>query len=197
MRQRQLWADAKTTNGWDFSGGQGWSLAAETTKGLTRGTEILPSSIDPQYVAGFVWTRQYSFRVSKDFGKSVFLGVSAKVPATLSPSGTGLPTNYVFAASGDGGGLYNSANLYSANAAPALPSNGLRTRLGSLGNLQHQPFLPGPHLSEQRHSGSNNVSIGSGIGAPVRKTIEETCPSPVARRLMMNRTAPAGRLPWL
>ncbi len=68
MRQRQLWADAKLTNGWDFSGGQGWSLAAETTKGLTRGTEILPATIDPQYEAGFVWTRQYSFRVSKDFG---------------------------------------------------------------------------------------------------------------------------------
>ena len=39
MRQRQLWADAKLTNGWDFSGGQGWSLATETTQGLTRGTE--------------------------------------------------------------------------------------------------------------------------------------------------------------
>ncbi len=32
---------------------------------------------------------------------------------------------------------------------------------------------------------------------PVRKTIEETCPSPVARRLMMIRTAPAGMLRWL
>ena len=48
VRQRQLWADAKTASGWDFSGGQGWSLAAETTQGLTRGTEVLPSSIDPQ-----------------------------------------------------------------------------------------------------------------------------------------------------
>ena len=45
IRQRQLWADAKLTNGWDFSGGQGWSLATETTAGLTRGTEILPQTI--------------------------------------------------------------------------------------------------------------------------------------------------------
>ncbi len=75
MRQRQLWADAKLTNGWDFSGGQGWSLAAETTKGLTRGSEILPATIDPQYEAGFVWTRQYSFRVSKDFSNKVFAGI--------------------------------------------------------------------------------------------------------------------------
>ena len=44
VRQRQLWADAKMNNGWDFSGGQGWSLAAETTQGETRGTEILPGN---------------------------------------------------------------------------------------------------------------------------------------------------------
>ena len=49
MRQRQLWADARENGGWDFSGGQGWSLVTETTKGLTRGTEILPATIDPQY----------------------------------------------------------------------------------------------------------------------------------------------------
>src|ERR1700692_657699 len=72
LRQRQLWADAKLPSGWDFSGGQGGSLATETTRGLTRGSEILPSTIDPQYEAGFVWTRQYSFRVSKDFGKKFF-----------------------------------------------------------------------------------------------------------------------------
>ncbi len=118
VRQRQLWADAKTPSGWDFSGGQGWSLATETTQGLTRGTEILPATIDPQYEAGFVWTRQYSFRVSKDFGKSVFLGVSAENAETLNPAGSNLPTNYLFAAPGDSGGLYNPANNYSFNAAP-------------------------------------------------------------------------------
>ncbi|MGB6830812.1 MAG: hypothetical protein WBE41_22390 [Terracidiphilus sp.] len=118
MRQRQLWADAKTTSGWDFSGGQGWSLAAETTQGLTRGTEILPATIDPQYEAGFVWTRQYSFRVSKDFGKSAFLGISAENAETLNPAGSNLPTNYLFAVPGDSGGLYNSANNYSFNSAP-------------------------------------------------------------------------------
>ena len=87
MRQRQLWADAKLTNGWDFSGGQGWSLAAETTKGLTRGSEILPATIDPQYEAGFVWTRQYSFRMSKDFANKFFVGISAENAETLNPAG--------------------------------------------------------------------------------------------------------------
>lgn len=118
MRQRQLWADAKLASGWDFSGGQGWSLAAETTQGLTRGTEILPATIDPQYEAGFVWTRQYSFRVSKDFGKKFYLGASAENAETLNPAGANLPTNLLIGSAGNGGGLYNSANNYSFNLTP-------------------------------------------------------------------------------
>jgi hypothetical protein len=93
LRQRQLWGDAKTSGGWDFSGGQGWSLVTETTQGLTRGSEILPATIDAAYEPGFVWTRQESFRVSKDFGKSFFLGLSAENPETLNPGGNNLPIN--------------------------------------------------------------------------------------------------------
>ncbi len=121
LRQRQLWADAKLTSGWDFSGGQGWSLAAETTKGLTRGSEILPASIDPQYEAGFVWTRQYSFRMSKDFGKSVFAGISVENAETLNPSGAialNAGTTVVLGSGGNGGGLYNSTSNYSFNKTP-------------------------------------------------------------------------------
>jgi hypothetical protein len=109
MRQRQLWADAKTTSGWDFSGGQGWSLVTETTQGLTRGTEILPATIDAQYEAGFVWTRQESFRISKDFGKSFFLGASAENAQTLNPGGNNLPINELIGSAGTNGGLYNAA----------------------------------------------------------------------------------------
>ena len=120
MRQRQLWADAKLTNGWDFSGGQGWSLAAETTKGLTRGSEILPATIDPQYEAGFVWTRQYSFRMSKDFSNKFFAGISAENAETLNPAGSNYPYNFLYGTIGDTGGLYNSANNYTFNAAPDM-----------------------------------------------------------------------------
>jgi hypothetical protein len=118
MRQRQLWADAKLTNGWDFSGGQGWSLATETTAGLTRGTEILPQTIDAQYTAGFIWARQYSFRVSKDFGKKFFAGVSVENAEALFPSGSGLPTNLLIGSPGNGGGLYNLNANYSFNKTP-------------------------------------------------------------------------------
>ncbi len=118
LRQRQLWADAKLSNGLDISGGQGWSLAAETTQGLTRGSEILPATIDPQYEAGFVWTRQYSFRVSKDFNRKFFLGASAENAQTLNPAGSNLPTNLLIGSAGNGGGLYNPTANYSFNLAP-------------------------------------------------------------------------------
>jgi hypothetical protein len=118
VRQRQLWADAKLTNGWDFNGGQGWSLVTETTQGLTRGTEILPATIDAQYVAGFIWTRQYSFRVTKDFGKKFFAGIAVENAETLNPAGQSLPTNLLIGSAGNGGGLYNLNANYSFNLTP-------------------------------------------------------------------------------
>ncbi len=118
LRQRQLWTDAKLSNGWDFSGGQGWSLATETTQGLTRGSEILPATIDPQYEAGFVWTRQYSFRVSKDINRKFFMGASVENAQTLNPAGSNLPTNLLIGSAGNGGGLFNPTANYSFNLAP-------------------------------------------------------------------------------
>ena len=117
-RQRQLWADAKFTNGWDISGGQGWSLATETTQGLTRGTEILPGTIDAQYTAGFVWGRQESFRVSKDFGQKFFVGIAAENAETTNPAGSGLPLNIDIGEAGVSGGLYNPTANYSFNETP-------------------------------------------------------------------------------
>ena len=120
MRQRELWADAKTANGWDFSGGTGWSLIAETASGLSRGTQVLPSTIDAQYDAGFVWSRQDSFRVTKNIGKKVFLGISAENAETLNAAGQNLPSNYIFGSTGTGGGLYNATANYSFNYAPDM-----------------------------------------------------------------------------
>jgi hypothetical protein len=120
VRQRQLWAQAALNSGWKFTGGQMWSLATETTKGLDNGTEILPSTIDSQYTAGFVWTRQYGFRVSKDFGKKLWIGASAENAETLNPAGSSLPTNVLLGSAGTSGGLYNSTANYSFNLAPDM-----------------------------------------------------------------------------
>jgi len=120
LRQRQIWAQAALNNGWTFTGGQMWSLATETTHGLDNGTEILPATIDPQYTAGFVWERQYGFRVAKDFGNKLWLGASAENAETLNPGGSGLPLNLLIGSAGVGGGLYNATANYSFNLAPDL-----------------------------------------------------------------------------
>ncbi|GGH16854.1 hypothetical protein [Silvibacterium dinghuense] len=120
MRMRQLWAQAAMNSGWTFTGGQMWSLATETTQGLSNGTEILPATIDPQYVAGFVWARQYGFRVTKNLGTKAWIGASAENAETLNPAGSSLPLNEVIGSAGTGGGLYNSTANYSFNLAPDM-----------------------------------------------------------------------------
>src|ERR1700760_4817567 len=82
MRQRQLFAQAHW-NSLTFTGGQMWSLATETTNLTQNRTELLPLVIDPQYAAGFVWERQYGFRISKDFGTRASFAIAAENPQTL------------------------------------------------------------------------------------------------------------------
>ncbi|MGO8717829.1 MAG: hypothetical protein ACLQMO_01265 [Acidobacteriaceae bacterium] len=120
VRQRQIWLRAALNDGWAVSAGQMWSLVTETTKGEENGTEVLPGTIDPQYTAGFNWTRQYGFRVVKGFNKKFWLGASAENAETLNPAGSGLPTNLLIGSGGSGGGLYNSTANYSFNLAPDM-----------------------------------------------------------------------------
>jgi hypothetical protein len=168
IRQRQLWADAKLSSGWDISGGQGWSLTAETTQGLTRGTEILPSTIDAQYEAGFVWARQYSFRVSKSIGNKVFLGASAENAETLNPAGQNLPTNLLIGSGGTGGGLYNSTANYTFNQAPdmvaklAVEPGWGHWELFGVSRFFRDRIYPTSGLPY------NNTVVGGGVGAGFR-----------------------------
>ena len=179
LRQRQLWADARFNSGWDVSGGQGWSLATETTQGETRGTEILPATIDPQYEAGFVWTRQYSFRVTKDFANKFWLGASAENAETLNPGGSGLPTNILIGSDGQGGGLYNNTANYSFNYARTSSPRWSSSPAGATGNSSASSaisviaFTPMKSCSGTTCTGTTagayNDSIpGAGIGGGFR-----------------------------
>ncbi len=118
LRQRQIWGQAALDSGWRFTGGQMWSLTTETTHLLDNGTEVLPSSIDPQYMAGFVWNRQYGFRVSKDVGSKFAIGLSAENDQML--IGGTVPKNELAGASGDTGGLLDNQSTYTYNLAPEL-----------------------------------------------------------------------------
>jgi hypothetical protein len=145
LRQRQAFAQAAFDSGWIVTGGQTWSLATETKKGLFNRQENLPMVIDPQYNVGFTWARQYGFRVVKDFGGKFAVGFSVEAPqatiggrgfstvttinagaapSTIVTSGATTATsgNFFLNAPGAGGGLYNAfdATGYTTNKSPDL-----------------------------------------------------------------------------
>jgi hypothetical protein len=136
FRQRILFGQAAFDNGWIITGGQQWSLATETRKGITNRQEVLPMTIDSQYQVGFTWERQYGFRVVKDFGGKFALGVSVEGPqATIGGRGFSLVTtttvgsasvatsgNTFVNSPGSGGGLNNFVDTtgYPVNKAPDI-----------------------------------------------------------------------------
>ena len=145
LRQRVIYGQAAFDNGWIITGGQQWSLATENKKGIFNRQEDIPLVIDPQYVVGFSWARQYGFRVVKDFGGKFALGFaveapqatiggrgfssvttinSAAAPATIVTSGATTATtgNFFLNAPGAGGGLLNAFDStgYTVNKAPDL-----------------------------------------------------------------------------
>jgi len=111
LRQRVIWGQAETKDHWAFTGGQLWSLATEDKKGISNlsGDIMTPQTIDPNYVAGFVWTRQYGFRVTKTF-KNVAFGVAVENPQLLYSAALAGNTPYaILGSAGANGGNYNAA----------------------------------------------------------------------------------------
>jgi hypothetical protein len=163
FRQRQLWGRAAFDNGWTFVGGQMWSLATETRKLITNNTEWTPVVIDPQYVVGFNWERQYGARLVKNFGDKFAFAVSAENPETTGVGGRGFSTytntsatgtattyqnSFVFAP-GAGGGADNFSDTtgYSLNKYPdfivkvaAEPGFGHYEVFGVVSTLQNRVF---------------------------------------------------------
>jgi hypothetical protein len=62
------------------SAGQQWSLLTQDRVGMLPLSENVPLTIDAQYVAGFNWARQPSFRFVEDFNKVAWFGVSIENP---------------------------------------------------------------------------------------------------------------------
>ena len=128
LRQRVVWAQAALNNGWGFTGGQLWSLATEDKKGLSNlsGDIMTPQTIDPNYNAGFVWTRQYGFRVTYSAPKFA-VGIAAENPQVLGPGGT-VSLNpgvaYLWGQPGNNGGLDNGAASGASTVTPSCTTNG-------------------------------------------------------------------------
>ena len=177
FRQRQLWGQVAMESGFTVTGGQMWSLATETKKGLDNRSEALPMTIDPQYTVGFSWARQYGFRVTKNFANKFWLGFSVENPQTTF-AGHGLNNNFILGSAGTGGGLYNSTANYSFNQSPDIivkaaiePGFGHYEVFGIFSQMRDRVF-PGATAATATAAGAFNDSrSGGGVGANARVSI--------------------------
>ena len=120
LRQRQAWGQAAFSNGITLTGGQMWTLATETKKGVDNRTEATPLTIDPNYTVGFSFARQWGLRLAKNFNNRVWLAASLENPQTTFAVNSDAAKNFAFGGSGAGGGLYNATASYSFNATPDI-----------------------------------------------------------------------------
>jgi hypothetical protein len=190
LRQRQVWAQA-AISGWTFTGGQMWTLATETSKGLDNRAEALPMTIDVNYTVGFSYLRGYGFRVAKNFNNKFWLGFAIENPQTTFAAHNNA-SNFVFGSAGTGGGLYNATANYSFNAAPDFiakaafePGFGHYEIFGIFSRFRDRVFpcvdVNATHPCSLDNTvvtasplGAYNASVtGTGIGANIRFSVKK------------------------
>jgi hypothetical protein len=167
LRQRQIWGKAETKSGFAVTGGQMWSLVTEDKQGTDARTEVLPQSIDPQYLVGFSWTRQPEIRYQQRFGDYKTGAFTAALSLEQAPItgftasssvGAAVPTDYFFGGPGQNGGLYNAAGnigttggaitTYANNALPDIIVKGafdgpkIHAEIGGLARFLRDYYLP-------------------------------------------------------
>jgi hypothetical protein len=178
-RQRQIWGQMALNDGWSFTGGQMWSLATETKKGLDNRTEALPMVIDAQYHVGFTWARQFGFRIVKNINNKAWLGLSVENPQFASTVVVhGNANNFVLGNLGAGGGLYNTTATYSYNATPDFivkaafePGFGHWEVFGIVRTFQDRVFPNATAAIPSSAGAYNNITPSGGIGANVRGSL--------------------------
>jgi hypothetical protein len=105
--------------GLHFLAGQNWSLATMQGKGITPRAEVIPPTIDAQYIPGFTFTRQPQIRLTEDFGNTFWAAVSLENPqTTFYSSSTAYPKAVVLVDNSPAGTGFNSANTLSLNHIP-------------------------------------------------------------------------------
>lgn len=166
-RARQLWGQVQFNNGISIAGGQTWSLLTTYRKGIELRQEMIPMTIDLQYVPGYNWARQWSVRVTKIFHKNMWGAFAVENPET-SLSVTNPPAD-VF-------GFNTSTNATSPASALTLSNtpgaNGVSTDLAPdlIGKLVFEPGWGHYEIKaigrffRDRFDGSNNYAAGGGAG---------------------------------
>jgi hypothetical protein len=131
LRMRLLYGEVERNDGWKVAFGQMWSLATEGDKGIPSNSSgvVNPQTIDPNFVPGFIFARQWGVRVVKsiDNGKFTF-GIAGENPQLIYTASLAGNTPYaVLGSSGNPAG-YNAAiggvstTTYVQNYVPAVPS---------------------------------------------------------------------------
>ncbi len=175
LRQRVVWADATLNSGLSFQGGQMWSLAAERAKGLSNFSSDVktPLTIDPNYVPGFVWTRQYGFRVVETL-KHVAFGISLENPQTLQ-GGTNCPANYcLWGTTSAQSSSYNAVNAtYSYNMGPdviakvAVDPGWGHYEFFAIGRFPHYELYPSGSTTGMSTQSRSSGGFGGSLRAPI------------------------------
>lgn len=154
LRQRQIWGQGAWSGGFTVTGGQMWSLVTEDAHGTDARSEVLPATIDPQYMVGFNWVRQPGIRIQQRFGnyKTGAFSIAASAEeaqiTNFTVEGT-TPTNYFFSGTGTNGGLYNNTvTSYTNNVAPdfvvkaAFDTTGVHAEIGGLARFMRDYYYP-------------------------------------------------------
>ncbi|MGA2347082.1 MAG: hypothetical protein ABSF93_13805, partial [Candidatus Sulfotelmatobacter sp.] len=124
LRLRQFWAQAKFNSGLTLSVGQMWSLVTENGVGIAldddlgKTNDARPKVIDPSYNVGFVFARQFGYRVTQKLGDKVAIAFAIENPqATVTTHGNA--SNFLVGETG-ASNSYNTTANYSFNPAPDI-----------------------------------------------------------------------------
>jgi hypothetical protein len=93
FRLRHIYSTYDNDNwGFHLLAGQEWSMIMPNEVGIQPRKELIPLTINANYLPGYHFTDNWQIRFVKDFDKKVWLGLSLENPATnLAP---GIPTTF-------------------------------------------------------------------------------------------------------
>jgi hypothetical protein len=154
---------------WDNLGlhllaGQAWSLVTLNSQGITPRNELVPPTIDGQYIPGFTWTRQPQIRLVEDMPHAISVAVSLENPQTTFFTGVNpLPSTVHVTFNSPAGQGFDSANTLSLNHVPDV-----------VGKIVYEPTVADRHVHleayylyrsfYERLNFNNQNSSGGGVG---------------------------------
>ncbi|USQ15291.1 hypothetical protein J2N86_15120 (plasmid) [Legionella lytica] len=182
LRIRQFYASVDWTQpGWHLLAGQAWTLMTLNNDGITPRHEVLPPTIDAQYLVGFIWKRQPQVRVTKNFGQRFWAAVSVENAQTLfggtpacipAPVGVGPAFNGIsnIFCNAPGTQFLPVANFFSFNQVPDVVGkvayqdtlNNHKVHLEVFGI--YRDFYDRVYYTDGTKTSINTTGYGAGVG---------------------------------